>query len=387
MANSHSDHYSFSIIIVLKSIDSAQIEQVWLYWMILVALLFICCCGCFIMECYKGDNIAYSPAQLYGNKNKRQQQIEDEINKLDNYYSNNIQLSFLYYILKFLFYSSTFIEDILVYFYTDYDLYGQATPFYIMWGLSVCMICYCTKWNLCVVSLELTQMILFMMLCNWSLISLIIFGSIFIFQFISQYILCRWNEEAFCNCQDCKDAIDEDDELREEKLREAEKEGERYGESAQFVVFGNLECVPFLYYADNAPFRTLWYELILIWMFWIDSMRFDHKTYLYKYPQYYRPSKHWNHWFIALYLRIYIVSGFGFRFLNIGLCSYYMIFYLDDMSNFEFGYTIFMIAFWGCCISTWTLIIIFWKRFRQTICFGGGCVSFCKWFCCCKVDT
>lgn len=314
------------------------------------------------------------------NMNSEQREILIYEEKIVQTYKDKLQRPCFYYVLKCLFYLSSLAEDVLVYFYTDYEIHGEATPFYVFWALSVCMICYCNKFGCYTITLELTQAVLFIFFCNWSLLSIITFPSIFLFQVLSHLVLSKWNDDNFWNCgQD----PDDDGKSREQLMWEAEKEGERYGESAQQVVFGNLELVAFLYYSKDSPFRSLWYELLLIWVFWVAAFAFDIKTYHFYYGNIYLPSKIVVHNLMDFCMRIVIVSVWGIKYLTIGLCVYYLI-TAEEMSKFEFGFTIFMIAFWGCCLGICVPITCFapcLQDFRE----GMGCAGgFWKWFFCCS---
>ena len=355
----------------------SNIEDAWLYWMILVAIMFIICCIFCIFDIINTKNDISSP-ELY-DMDSEQRKIKIEEEKIVKVYEEKLQKPCFYYILKCLFYLSSLAEDLLVYFYTDYDIHGEATPFYVFWALSVCMVCLCNIYGCYTIALELTQAILFMFFCNWSLLSIIIFPSIFIFQFLCHIILSKWNGDNFWHCgHDPED----DDKSREQLMYEAEKEGERYGESCQQVLLGNLELVAFLYYSEDSPFRSLWYELLLIWVFWVASFAFDIKTYMFYYGNIYLPTRNIVHCLMDGCLRIVIVSVWGIKYLTIGLCIYYLI-TTEEMSKFEYGFSIFIIAFWGCCLGVTLPIMCIVPIFRDVVgC--GGCGLFCKWFFCCK---
>ena len=300
-------------------------------------------------------------------------------------YKSEIALPAYYYMIQSVHHLSILGEYVLAVYYIDTTQYDLSYIHILMYSYLASNIFF-NIYGFCHVTIELIQTMLLLFLCNWSIFAFIIFLSIFIFQLTSQCILGIINDGDIGDYRQCKSDYSESDTYKFQKY---------IAENVKFAIFfGNFEILPFLVYngydVDHHDhlqfgFSSILYNFCLILMIWMSSMMPFYVNYMLLFGEYFNPSRHWNHWFTALFYRLYIVLSLLFKCINIyfALDIVFNIKLFDESSflAFEFLYPAFIVIFNLFLLCALPFCLPLFKG-----CFCGKFKTTMAWFICCKMQ-
>ena len=263
-----------------------------------------------------------------------QSEIESEVEKQKKCES-------LITFLKLVILASYLAEDLIALFWQDRDKFSDQDVFWIFWGfgaLSGLMECcgQINKWALLifVIIIEITQAILFMYICSWDELAVITFSIFIGLQLIFECINC---------------ALEESDDA--DLAMKVSSVSLVFQKCCSSVISGII-FLPYLYYNEDALFRTLWFDIYVTCSLWFSNaaqqimneaamkLAGDGNDY-----------ESWKDlpfgWIVFIFVYLFIMFGNMIFSWILGL-----VYISDAEPGFEYGWTMFIVISGALCICS-----------------------------------